>query len=99
MNTFTKYITKELLLSIFIVVVLVITMNVLKKRSTEGFEDGELISLQNFKTIVAKGAPGEQGPKGDTGNKGDVGNRGARGADTMEAIKNQGKMWRKEIIL
>lgn len=93
MNTFTKYITKELLLSIFIVVVLVITMNVLKKRSTEGFEDGELISLQNFKTIVAKGAPGEQGPKGDTGNKGDVGNRGARGADTMEAIKNHGKMW------
>ena len=54
MKDFTKYLTKELLLSIFIVVILAVTLNVLKQRSQENFEDGELISLQNFKTIVAK---------------------------------------------
>ena len=93
MKDFTKYLTKELLLSIFIVVILAVTLNVLKQRSQENFEDGELISLQNFKTIVAKGEAGIQGPKGDVGTRGDTGHRGPAGVDSMQAIKTQGKMW------
>lgn len=93
MKDFTKYLTKELLLSIFIVVILAVTLNVLKQRSQENFEDGELISLQNFKTIVAKGDAGIQGPKGDVGSRGDTGQRGPAGVDSMQAIKTQGKMW------